>query len=85
MDQHVGTEEEEEEEEEECRCSWRKSFPLGASPMHIEQDDHFLSDDAGEKLRAAQAIQAECKEKLHMCKACATIGLSRAPMVLCTD
>ena len=25
--------------------------------MHIEQDDHFLSDDAGEKLRAAQAIQ----------------------------
>ena len=55
--QHVGTEEEEEEEEEECRCSWRKSFPLGASPMHIEQDDHFLSDDAGEKLRAAQAIQ----------------------------
>ena len=40
--QHVGTEEEEEEEEEECRCSWRKSFPLGASPMHIEQDDHFL-------------------------------------------
>ena len=25
--------------------------------MHIEHDDHFLSDDAGEKLRAAQAIQ----------------------------
>ena len=41
--------------------------------MHIEHDDHFLSDDAGEKLRAAQAIQAECKEKLHMCKARATI------------
>ena len=51
---YVGTEEEE-EEEEECRCSWRKSFPLGASYAHrAGRTLSVASASAGDVLQGPQ-------------------------------